>query len=235
MTSSRRVRRALCDAQVLLKYFCHVTIAKLHETEVSDVEDTSSEPKLLMRSEQTPTFCWLVVMSECLMLHWQLTLHMAAFWQLYAPSCSALQGCTERRSRCDCAFLSEYCFYVILLTGHSLWAPKASTSLIMLYTRQTIAICAWSYTDKLKFPATMNSCTFRLCDSYICSAQACLHFFQSWLQKDQADEQSATMGQDKSCYWLSCKQSDLLYVLMSAKAVLHHQVKKYMIRALEYC
>ena len=43
--------------KVLLKYFCHDTKAKLHETEVSDVEITLSEPLLFMWSAQAPTFC----------------------------------------------------------------------------------------------------------------------------------------------------------------------------------
>lgn len=73
----------------------------------------------------------------------------------------------------------------------------------MLYTGQTIASCAWSYTDNLRSQAFVNGCTFTLCDSYICSTQTCLQFFQSWLQKDQADEQSAMVGEDNSWHWLN--------------------------------
>ena len=78
----------------------------IHQTEMSNVEITLSELLLLTRLAQTPTFYWLVVIFASLMLHWHLTLHMADFWQLYAPSSSASHRCTE--SNFEYAFPSEY-------------------------------------------------------------------------------------------------------------------------------
>ncbi len=71
--------------------------------------------------------------------------------------------------------------YVILFTGHgdTVSSKRSKHNTDHAVHETAIAICALSYTVKLKFQATVNGCTFMLCDSYICSAQACLHFLQS--------------------------------------------------------
>lgn len=77
-----------------------------HETEVSGVEITLYELLLLIRSAQAPTLHYMVVMFANPILHWQITVHMADFWQLYALPCSAFHCCTE--SKCEYAVPSEY-------------------------------------------------------------------------------------------------------------------------------
>ena len=67
--------------------------------------------------------------------------------------------------------------YVILFTGHG---DTVSSERSKHNTDH--AVHKTDYSDlclKLHRQATVNGCTFTLCNSYICSAQACLHFFQS--------------------------------------------------------
>ena len=56
-------------------------------------------------------------MLASLLLHRLLTLHMADFWQVYAPSCSASQGCTETKSD-YAAHLHALVSHLVLFTGH---------------------------------------------------------------------------------------------------------------------
>ncbi len=90
----RKGERGLCGKRcflhVLLKNFCHVTKAKLHEAEVSDVEITLSELAFVVNEASAGSH--LSIGSHACKP--DVTLHMADFWQLYAPSCSASQGCT---------------------------------------------------------------------------------------------------------------------------------------------
>jgi len=173
-------------------------------TKVSDVEITLFEPLLSLRSAQAPIFCCLAVMFASLMLHWQLTLHMN-FWQLYAHDLLAavrlwtFGSCTlhhalhlkavQRANVSKFFHLSMVLHLFTPIYGSqrsvaTLWAPeRASTTLIMLHTRKTITTCAPNYTDNVRSQAAVNGCTFRLCDSLICSAQACVSVFQCEVQK----------------------------------------------------
>lgn len=50
------------------------------------------------------------------MLHWQLTLYMADFWQMYAPSCSTSQG-SQSTNGTVLSHLCRLC-HLILFVGH---------------------------------------------------------------------------------------------------------------------
>jgi len=117
--------------------------------------------------------------------------------------------------------------YRSLSSSGTLWAPtRASTTLIMLYTRQTVVTCAWScvYTEKsrIRLPWSWMAAASSCAISQMCSAQtmSCLNFFQSQLQRSkQMNSQQWRKKTILATDWI-IKQWRSLYVLMSAKAAL---------------
>ena len=174
-----------------------------------------------MRPAQAPIY-QLVVMLASLMLHciWltfgSCTLH-------HALHLKAVHKGNLTMQLIPCAVFPSGPIYRSQRSSATLKAPKGvSTTLIMLYTRQTRVTCAQSYTDnfqiRLPWMAAASSCAI----SQICSGQTCLNFFQSQLQKSK--QMNSQQWRKKTIFatdWI-IKQWCLLYVLMSAKAVWHH-------------